>query len=102
MYPGSTIRSGMATTRLVLARRASGLRGFSPIHNRGCLCGCHRGSDGDVARTRADDRDFVADEVSCHGRQAIKLAFRPAIFDDEVSAFCKTRLAQAPMESNHT
>ena len=39
---------------------------------------------------------------SCrHGRQPVKLAFRPAVFDGDVAALCEARLSQATVKSSH-
>ena len=70
-------------------------------HDRDRLRCCHRRADSDIARACTDDGNLAADEVSRHGRQPIKLAFRPAVFDGHVAALCEARLAQAAVKSSH-
>lgn len=80
----------LRTTETGHETRADRVRGGHE-HDWDCLRCRHRGTGSDVVE-RADDRDLAADEVGGHGRQPVKLAFRPAVFDGQVAALCEARL----------
>jgi hypothetical protein len=59
----------------------------------------YRRPDSDITRPRTDDSDLSADEVRCHCRLLIELAFRPAVFDSNVAALCEISLTQPTVKS---